>query len=77
MRIGLCSRRRKTKRIKFLLVQRWALELVGEQFTPDPRTNRWQRFCSKATCKLASKAWRQKLGAQSQQTGIIGEGQIK
>jgi len=30
-----------------------------KKFTPDPRTQDRQRFCSKAACKKASKAWRQ------------------
>jgi len=28
-------------------------------FTPDPRTQERQRFCSKPACKKASKKWRQ------------------
>jgi hypothetical protein len=39
------------RRKKCLGCQKW--------FTPDPRSQDRQRFCSKAACKKASKAWRQ------------------
>ena len=42
----------KHRRKKCLGCQKW--------FTPDPRSQDRQRFCSKAACKQASKAWRQR-----------------
>jgi hypothetical protein len=42
---------KKERRKKCLGCKKW--------FTPDPRSQDRQRFCSKAACKKASKVWRQ------------------